>query len=133
MKRRVIYITSILLLHIVSMHAQKFSSDTYDIQFVTMDDGLMHHYIDDIYKDEIGYLWSSTGGGLSRYDGYKFVHYNMNTTPVGLKGSFVHKVCEDNHNRLWIASEGGLDVLDLRKNEKIDLFSSIDTLRFSFH
>ena len=132
MKRRVIFITSILLLHIVSMHAQKFSSDTYDIQFVTMDDGLMHHYIDDIYKDEIGYLWFSTGGGLSRYDGYKFVHYNMNTTPVGLKGNFVHKVCEDNHNRLWIASEGGLDVLDLRKNEKIDLFSSIDTLRFSF-
>ena len=132
MKRKVIYLIGILLLQSVFLHAQKFTGDTYNIQFVTMDNGLLHHYIDDIYKDKTGYLWFSTGGGLSRYDGYKFVHYNMNSAPVALKGNFIHKVCEDNFSRLWIASEGGLDVLDLRKNEKVDLFSDVDTLRLSF-
>lgn len=68
------------------LYAQKFSTDEYNIHFVTMDDGLMHNYIDDIYKDRMGFLWFSTGGGLSRYDGYKFVHYNMTSVPVALKG-----------------------------------------------
>ena len=132
MKRRFFYFISFLLIHFVCIQAQKFSDDTYDIQFVTMDDGLLHYYIDDIYKDATGFLWFSTGGGLSRYDGYKFAHYNMNSTPVGLKGNFVHKVCEDDYNRLWIASEGGLDILDLRKNEKVNLFSDINILELTF-
>lgn len=97
-----------------------------------MDNGLMHNYIDDIYKDRTGYLWFSTGGGLSRYDGYKFVHYNMNSAPVALKGNFVHKVCEDNFNRLWIVSEGGLDVLDLRQHQLVNLFDREDSLKLSF-
>ena len=132
MKRNTLYFIVILLLHSVLLSAQKFSGDEYNIQFVTMDDGLMHHYIDDIYKDGTGYLWFSTGGGLSRYDGYKFTHYNMNSAPVAIKGNFVHKVCEDDLNRLWIASEGGLDVLDLRKHQNVDLFSGVDSLNLSF-
>lgn len=132
MKRKFTYFICILILHSVFLPAQKFSGDEYNIQFVTMDDGLMHHYIDDIYKDRTGYLWISTGGGLSRYDGYKFVHYNMNSFPVAIKGNFVHKVCEDDFNRLWIASEGGLDVLDLWQHQKVELFPGIDSLKLSF-
>lgn len=128
MKRKFIIFIAILLLHSLYLTAQKISGEEYDIQFVTMDDGLMHHYIDDIFKDGTGYLWISTGGGLSRYDGYKFVHYNMHSIPVSIKGNFVHKVCEDDFNRLWIASEGGLDVLDLRQHQKVDLFSEVDSL-----
>lgn len=131
MERRFVFFIGILILHSLCISAQKFAGEEYNIQFVTMDDGLMHHYIDDIYKDRRGYLWISTGGGLSRYDGYKFVHYNMNSFPVSIKGNFVHKVIEDDFNRLWIASEGGLDVLDLRQHQKVDLFSGVDSLSLS--
>lgn len=132
MRRFCIYFIGILFLHSGILYAQKFSTDEYNIHFVTMDDGLMHHYIDDIYKDSMGFLWFSTGGGLSRYDGYKFVHYNMTSVPVALKGNFVHKVCEDNFNRLWVVSEGGLDVLDLGNSRLVDLFVEKKSDHLSF-
>ncbi len=132
MKRKFFYLAAILILHSLFISAQRLTGEEYTTQFVTMDDGLLHHYIDDIYKDVTGYLWISTGGGLSRYDGYKFVHYNMNSFPVAIKGNFVHKVCEDDFNRLWIVSEGGLDVMDLWHHQKVELFSGIDSLNLSF-
>ncbi len=79
-----------------------------------MNDGLLHNFIDDIYKDKQGFLWISTaGGGLSRYDGYEFTHYNISTWPISLKSNFIRKVCEDNFKRLWIISEKGTDILNL--------------------
>lgn len=132
MRRAVFYLMTILLLHSIGSRAQKVSRDSYGIRLITMDDGLMHNYIDDIYKDDTGFLWFSTGGGLSRYDGHTLLHYTMNTTPVALKGNFIHKVCEDDFNRLWIASEGGLDILHLIDNRKTDLFTDIDSLQWPF-
>jgi len=90
----------------------------YNFTCITMNDGLLHNFVDDIYKDKQGFLWISTsGGGLSRYDGYEFMHYNINTWPVSLKSNFIHKVCEDNFNRLWIISEKGTDVLNLSSQQ----------------
>nr|WP_239059564.1 two-component regulator propeller domain-containing protein [Bacteroides sp. 224] len=100
--------------------AQEQFSSRYNTTYVTMENGLLHNFIDDIYKDSQGFLWFSTGGGgLSRYDGYEFVHYSINTSPVKLKSNFIRTVCEDNFSRLWIVSEGGTDILDLKKLQLI--------------
>lgn len=113
------YLLSFILLACFVLKAnticgQEQFSMRYNISFVTMDNGLLHNFIDDIYKDKRGFLWISTGGGgLSRYDGYEFVHYNTNTVRTKLKSNFIRNVYEDSFNRLWIASEGGLDILDL--------------------
>lgn len=65
----------------VSLQAQEHFADRYNVSYITMDDGLPHNFIDDIYKDTRGFLWISTaGGGLSRYDGYEFIHFNPNTS-----------------------------------------------------
>ena len=62
----------------VSLQAQEHFADRYNVSYITMDDGLPHNFIDDIYKDTRGFLWISTaGGGLSRYDGYEFIHFNL--------------------------------------------------------
>lgn len=50
-----------------------------DISFkhITMDMGLSHNAVNDIYCDEKGFIWFSTVWGLNRYDGYKmktFIH-----------------------------------------------------------
>lgn len=105
--------------------------DNYDISVIDMDDGLMHDYIDDIYKDSKGFIWFATRSGLSRYDGYDFTHYNMNSNPVSLKGNFVHKVSGDFYGRLWIASEGGLDILDLDNSKLSSLFEE-DADQYNF-
>lgn len=104
--------------------------DHYNFSSITINDGLPHNYIAQIYKDSQGFLWFSTHNGLSRYDGYSFVNYNISSSTIRLRSNFISGVCEDRFNRLWIASEAGLDLLDLRTNklEKIDfsLFKSED-------
>lgn len=102
--------------------AQESFSMHYNATYVTMDNGLLHNFIDDIYKDSKGFLWISTaGGGLSRYDGYEFIHHNINTARCKLRSNFIRKVCEDNFARLWIISEGGIDILNLPKQEHVIL------------
>ena len=94
--------------------AQERFADRYNIAYITMNDGLLHNFIDDLYKDSRGFLWISTaGGGLSRYDGYEFVNYNPNTSPCKLKSNFIRNVCEDAFQRLWMVSERGTDIIDL--------------------
>lgn len=89
-------------------------SDCYTVTHIGMSEGLPHHFIDDIYKDSRGFLWVSTaGGGLCRYDGYEFVTRNASTPPCRLRSNFVRSVCEDDFGRLWVASEGGTDIIDL--------------------
>lgn len=95
--------------------------DQYSFAHITMENGLLHNYIDDIYSDKKGFIWIATSNGLSRFDGYEFVHYNMYSDPTTLKSNFIKKICEDNFNRLWIATENGIDVLDLGVNKLVNL------------
>lgn len=96
------------------LQAQERFTDHYNVSYITMDNGLPHNFIDDIYKDTNGFLWISTaGGGLSRYDGYEFINFNPNTSHCKLKSNFIRNVCEDSFGRLWIVSEGGTDIIDL--------------------
>lgn len=97
----------------------------YNVTYVTMNNGLMHNFIDDIYKDSGGFLWVSTaGGGLSRYDGYEFLHFNTNTARCKLKSNFIIEVCEDNFDRLWVISEGGIDIIDLKTLQETTIYDS---------
>ena len=92
-----------------------------NISYVTIDNGLLYDNIDFIHKDSRGFLWVATeGGGLSRYDGYEFIHYNMNT-PVKLKCNFINSCCEDAFGRLWITSDEGIDILDLATNKTVHI------------
>jgi len=92
----------------------------YNFKFITESKGLPYSFVSDIFKDSEGYMWVATHYGIGRYDGYEFLNYDMQTTPIRLKNDFVHKICEDNFHRLWIASEGGIDILDL------DTYSSVE-------
>ncbi len=100
--------------------AQDQFSARYNITYVTMENGLRHNFIDDIFKDSNGFLWISTGGsGLSRYDGYEFIHYDINTPGAKLKSNFIREVCEDDFGRLWIVSDGGVDIMDLNMRRMV--------------
>lgn len=46
-----------------ALQAQERFTDQYNVSYITMDDGLPHNFIDDIYKDTRGFLWISTAGG----------------------------------------------------------------------
>ena len=85
----------------------------YNFKFITETAGLPYSFVSDIFKD--------SHYGIGRYDGYQFLNYGTQTEPICLKNDFVHKVCEDNFRRLWIASEGGIDILSLDTYALVEL------------
>lgn len=114
-------IISVLLLLCLatSAIAQESFWNKYSIRSLDMSDGLPHNYVDDIFKDDTGFIWIATnGGGLARYDGYSFEYYDVNSI-AKLSSNFVHDICTDNFERLWVTSDAGIDVLDLKRNSVI--------------
>jgi ligand-binding sensor domain-containing protein/signal transduction histidine kinase/CheY-like chemotaxis protein len=79
-------------------------------QFTTFDKVTMpalgHIQISKLLATRDGSLWIGThGGGLSRMRDGKVQTY---TTRDGLPGNSIHALLEDSHDRLWVASDGGL-------------------------
>lgn len=121
------FITILGLIGILStnhVYGNESLTERYNIAYITMNEGLPHHFIDDIYRDSYGFIWISMGGGgLSRYDGYDFVNFHPNNPTCKLKSNFIRKVCEDRFHRLWAVSEGGIDIIDLNTLQEIPLLS----------
>lgn len=104
-------------------------SERYSSTAINMNHGLAHNFVDDIFRDSMGYIWVATSGALSRYDGYGFVNFNTNSHNHHIRSTFVRKITEDRHGRLWVASDGGIDVIDLKTLTTLDLLGNDETLR----
>ncbi|MBT4500315.1 MAG: hypothetical protein HOC74_21490, partial [Gemmatimonadetes bacterium] len=72
-------------------------------------DGLPDNSVRSLLEDREGQLWIGTEGGVSRYDGERFVTY---TTQDGLPNNRVVSLLEDQEGQLWIGTEGGVSRYD---------------------
>ncbi|MBQ9193953.1 MAG: helix-turn-helix domain-containing protein [Bacteroidales bacterium] len=114
-------LVGILLLMGTLLHGQDSFSGRNLLGVLSMDDGLPCPYVDDLCRDSAGFLWVATsGGGLCRYDGYQFITFSS-TSAQPLRSNFIRNICEDRFHRLWIGSEGGLDLLDLKTIRRLAL------------
>lgn len=83
MKNRLLLYTFTLLYSILmgfshaTLQAQEAFADRYNINYITMNEGLPHNFIDDIYKDSRGFLWISMAGAASRV----MTDMNSSTSP----------------------------------------------------
>ncbi len=82
--------------------------------------GLAHNHVRSIVEDDWNNLWIGTsGGGVTKYLGQFFVHFNKNN---GLHGNRIYALCKDHENKLWIsASNNGLatyDGIQFQKSER---------------
>ncbi len=74
--------------------------------------GLPHNEINDIVKDDQGYVWIATDNGVSRFDGYNFFNFNSTTHPTIFKNNRILKI-EQQGTRFLLLTEGdGLIALD---------------------
>lgn len=68
------------------------------------DDGLPQNWVTSIAQTPDGYLWVGTRyGGLGRFDGLRFVHFNLQNTP-GLLDMQIERLAVDSEGALWIAT-----------------------------
>ena len=75
-------------------------------------DGLGSNHVRPIYQDREGFLWFGTLGGISRYDGEKFVNF---TTDDGLADNSVWSIHQDRDGFLWFGTLGGVSRYDGEK------------------
>ncbi len=81
------------------------------VDHVDRDDGLASDVVVRIVPDSAGFLWFAAEGGVSRYDGARFVTYGR---ADGLRGTEVEDVAETRDGLLWFATDAGLFRLDPR-------------------
>lgn len=81
----------------------------YNFKHYTVDDGLLHEFVNDMFQDSKGNVWLATGGGLSKFNGVEFTNY---TSKFGLNYTRLLSVSEDDQNNIWIGSSHGLNVFD---------------------
>jgi diguanylate cyclase (GGDEF)-like protein len=67
-------------------------------------DGLAQSQVTGLYQDPRGYLWISTLGGLSRFDGRRFVTY---TTLDGMPDDVVTALTGDERGVVWFGTDSG--------------------------
>jgi ligand-binding sensor domain-containing protein len=74
------------------------------IRVFTTADGLGSSFVDGVFRDSRGFMWFSTRDGLSRFDGSRFITYQIaeKNSPPGIEGVF-----ESSKGDYWITTTGG--------------------------
>ena len=80
-------------------------ADQLPIRTYTTADGLARDSVHKIVSDPRGYLWFCTSDGLSRFDGYEFVNYNV---AQGLPHRVVLDLLITRSGDYWLATQAGL-------------------------
>lgn len=68
------------------------------------EDGLPQNTVNALTQTRDGFLWLGTGGGLSRFDGYRFRNFGLQD---GLRSLRISALVESREGELWIGTTGG--------------------------
>ncbi len=95
-------------------------AEQFNVSQLNLSNGLPSNYVDDIYEDNLGFIWVSThGGGLVRYDGYTYLYLGIGHSDLHLRSNYCRNVAEDRFRRLWVAFDEYTDVIDLHTMQSV--------------
>ena len=100
------------LLYLPAMAISDFFLGNLDVR-----SGMSDNFVNDIIRDQYGFMWLSTSNGLNRYDGYQFKSYAFPQSEGS--NSLVVKVVEDGAGTLWVQSYDHIYVYN-RLSDRID-------------
>ena len=80
-------------------------SERLPVKIYTSADGLGSSFVDYLMRDSRGFMWFCTRDGLSRFDGSRFVTYQIGdkSSPPGIE-----RIYEARNGTYWISTTGGL-------------------------
>ena len=76
---------------------------TFDVQHINVEEGLPDRRVLNVLQDKKGFIWVSTPGAISRYDGYQFKTYNADFLKI--RENTGVKFAIDQQNNLWYQEE----------------------------
>ena len=85
------------------------SAQRYDIVNFSIEHGLVQSQLNNLVIDKNGFLWASTLGGVSRFDGKEFKNFNYSN---GLSHSVAENVFVDNSNTVWMSTSRNIQLWD---------------------
>ena len=79
------------------------------VRYYSAKDGLSQNTVADFLQDDKGYIWMATWNGLEKFDGYTFTNYfHDESDSTSIACNYINKVYSDSHQRLWVASNKGI-------------------------
>ena len=87
-------------------------SQAWQVTTYTKDAGFSQQRIFDIAFTHDDEAWLAADDGLHRFDGFTWEIFGTNN---GLPSSFTRAVCVDQQNRLWVGSDAGAGIWDVKR------------------
>ncbi|MFN5845444.1 MAG: two-component regulator propeller domain-containing protein [Flavobacteriia bacterium] len=106
-----LFLSFCFILALTNLAGQYYQSNQYPYD---ISDGLPHNEINEIVKDNSGFVWIATENGLSRYDGYNFVNFNSTTHPAIFKDNRIKSIRLHGKFLYVLTSADGLVQLDIK-------------------
>jgi len=110
----------------VSINYAYSQSHFFDVQTLNIKQGLPHRHAFQVKQDHKGYIWISTRGNISRYDGAKFKTYTYSDLNIG-ENSMTH-LALDKRNYLWYCEVGGAERYSGAIDVEKDTIYSMNTI-----
>jgi signal transduction histidine kinase/ligand-binding sensor domain-containing protein/DNA-binding response OmpR family regulator len=114
--------SGLFLLSGLNLFAAESVPRAYAFTHFSIEAGLQSDVAQQVVQTKDGYLWVGTEGGLSRFDGARFVTFRAATTPE-LGHNLIRALYEDARGTLWVGTQGGLSCV---RNGRVERMSGID-------
>ncbi len=108
-------IYNIGLLFLLLSHQASGQPATALFEYLSTEDGLPQNHVFHVTQDTDGFMWFSTMGGLSKYDGFTFTnYYHREGDSTTLSSSYVNAFYQDHSGRCWVVTPNGFNRWDRR-------------------
>lgn len=98
---------SLILVLIISI-VHKCFTQSYNISYIGIEQGLPERFISSIIQDDNGFMWlGSYQNGLIRFDGVRFERYSIAPNRgIQLSDNSIRGIIKTNSGQLWVANDG---------------------------
>lgn len=104
-----------LLLFLIGITPIQTTARSYDFSNLTNNDGLSNSSINTIFQNSKGLMWFGSWDGLNVYNGREFKVFKPDPgNPNSISNNIIRDVVEENANIQWIATDLGINRLNLQ-------------------